>query len=263
MKKIIVSLLIVALPFYHLSAKDLVIEGVFQGKNLIIYNPFAATGVGFCIFEVSVNGNVITDEINSTSFEIDLAYFRLKKGDAVKVVIKHKDGCRPKIVNPHVLRPAATFTTTAITVDRTGALKWTTIEESAALPFYIQQFRWNKWIRIGIVQGKGNPGANNYSYKVNLHSGINKFRVMQLNYNNQPRYSLEAEYNNRLMAKVTFEPAKPKKNIIFSVETNYEIYDYYGKLRMKGYGRMIDLSKLEKGDYFLQYDNAIEKFSKK
>jgi hypothetical protein len=263
MKKIIVSLLILALPFYHLSAKELVIEGVYQGKNLIIYNPFAATGVGFCIYEVTVNGNIITDEINSTSFEIDMAYFRLKKGDPVTVVIKHKEGCNPKIVNPNVLRPASTFTTTAITVDRNGLLQWTTIEESAQLPFYIQQYRWNKWVRVGIEQGKGTPEANTYSYQVHLHSGINKFRVMQLNFNNQPRYSLEAEYNNRLMQPVTFEMAKTKKSIDFSGETDYEIYDYYGKLRLKGFGQTIDISKLEKGDYFLQYDNSIDKFSKK
>jgi len=263
MKKILVSLLIVALPLYQIQAKEIVIEGVFQGKNLIIYNPFAATGVGFCIYEVTVNGNIITDEINSTSFEIDMTYFRLQKGDPVKVVIKHKEGCIPKIVNPHVLRPAATFTTTAITVDRNGLLSWTTIEESASLPFYVQQFRWNKWVRVGIVQGKGTPGNNSYTYNVHLHSGINKFRVMQLNYNNQPRYSLEAEYNNRLMPTVTYTVNKSKKSIDFSAETDFEIYDYFGKLRAKGFGLTVDIDKLEKGDYFLQFDNSIEKFTKK
>ncbi len=263
MKKIIVSLLLATLPFYHLQAKDLVIEGVFQGKNVVIYNPFAATGVGFCIYEVTVNGHTITDEINSNSFEIDMSVFQLEIGAPVRVVIKHKEGCTPKVINPQVLKPAATFTVTSIAVKPNGTLTWTSIEESGSLPFYVQQYRWNKWRRVEIVQGKGTPGPNTYSAKVHLHSGVNRFRVMQRNYDGRPRYSLEAEYNNRLMPKVSFSPSKPKKIIEFSAETDYEIYDYYGKLRMRGYGKSIDISKLEKGEYFLQFDNTTEKFTKK
>ncbi len=263
MKKIIVSLIILALPFYNLSAKDLVIEGVYQGKNLVIYNPFAATGVGFCIYEVTVNGQTITDEINSNSFEIEMSVFQLKKGDPVKVIIKHKDGCKPKVINPQVLKPAATFTVTSIKVDKVGSLKWTTIEESGSLPFFVQQYRWNKWRRVAIIEGKGTSNANSYSAKVHLHSGVNRFRVMQRNFDGRPRYSLEAEYNNRLMSKLSFSPAKPKKLIEFSAQTDYEIYDYYGKLRLRGFGKTIDVSKLEKGEYFIQYDNTIDKFIKK
>ena len=263
MKKFIVSLLLAALPLYHLNAKELVIEGVFQGKNLVIYNPFAATGVGFCIYEVTVNGQTITDEINSNSFEIEMSVFQLKLGAPVKVIIKHKDGCTPKVINPQVLKPAATFTVTSITVDKSATLKWTTIEESGKLPFYVQQYRWNKWRRVAVIEGIGTTGPNNYSAKVHLHSGTNRFRVMQRNFDGRPRYSLETEYNNRLMAKVTFSPSKPKKEIIFSAKTDYEIYDYYGKLRLRGFADKVDVSKLEKGEYFLQFDNVVEKFTKK
>ena len=49
----------------------IILEGNYQGKNLYIQNPFGSGGVGFCVTEVLVNGNITTDEINSSAFEID------------------------------------------------------------------------------------------------------------------------------------------------------------------------------------------------
>jgi hypothetical protein len=53
------------------SAGVIVLEGNFQGKNLFIQNPFSEAGVGFCVFEVTVNDQIATDEINSSAFELD------------------------------------------------------------------------------------------------------------------------------------------------------------------------------------------------
>jgi hypothetical protein len=46
------------------SAGVIVLEGNYQGKNLFIQNPFSEAGVGFCVFEVTVNDQIATDEIN-------------------------------------------------------------------------------------------------------------------------------------------------------------------------------------------------------
>ncbi|MGB0425196.1 MAG: hypothetical protein ACPGED_12770, partial [Flavobacteriales bacterium] len=62
-----------------------VLSGVYQGKDLYVKNPFSADGVGFCVFEVLVNGEVTSDEVNSSAFAIDLSVFGLKQGDAVEV----------------------------------------------------------------------------------------------------------------------------------------------------------------------------------
>ena len=42
----------------------LILEGNYQGKNVYVQNPNAASGVGFCVSEVLVNGNITTDELN-------------------------------------------------------------------------------------------------------------------------------------------------------------------------------------------------------
>ena len=90
-------------------AGTLVLEGNYQGKNLFIQNPFSEAGVGFCVYEVTVNDQIATDEINSSAFEIDMGNFGLKIGDKVVVKIKHKDGCTPLVLNPRHTFLAAPF----------------------------------------------------------------------------------------------------------------------------------------------------------
>ena len=57
------------------SAEELVVKGTYQGENIYVKNPFAPSGVGFCAYEVTVNGTITTDEINSSAFEIDLSIY--------------------------------------------------------------------------------------------------------------------------------------------------------------------------------------------
>src|SRR5687767_7570800 len=83
----------------------IVLEGNYQGKTLYVQNPFGPGGVGFCVTEVKVNGNITTDETNSSAFEIDLKAQKLNPGDKIEVKIFHKDGCKPKVLNPEVLKP--------------------------------------------------------------------------------------------------------------------------------------------------------------
>ena len=58
------NLLVFLLVSGFAMAGNIVLEGNYQGKNLYVRNPFAGSGVGFCTFEVTVNGSVTTDEWN-------------------------------------------------------------------------------------------------------------------------------------------------------------------------------------------------------
>lgn len=238
------------------------LDGIFQGKNLYVVNPFAASNVGFCVYEVTVNGQVTTDEINSSAFEIDLSLFQLQLGDKVVIEIKHKDNCKPKVLNPEVLKPTSTFTVTSIDVGRDGKLNWETTGEAGKLQFNVQQFRWNKWVFVDEIEGKGTPGKNSYTVEVKPHSGENKFRVYQKDYTKKPRYSDEVVFRS-MSPPVTLDSKKVENELKFSSETMYEIYDYYGNLVLKGYGATVDVSKLQKGKYFVNYDNTMDEISKK
>src|SRR5687767_358583 len=149
----------------------IVLEGNYQGKPLYVQNPFGPGGVGFCVTEVKVNGNITTDETNSSAFEIDLKSQKLNPGEKVEVRILHKEGCKPKVLNPEVLKPRSTFEVVSMSADKDGTFKWSTRSETGKLAFVVEQFRWNKWVKVGEVEGKGTPSSNEYTFKVAPHSG--------------------------------------------------------------------------------------------
>jgi hypothetical protein len=254
---------IAALSTIPASAGVLVLEGHYQGKNIYIQNPFSEAGVGFCVFEITVNDLVATDEINSSAFEVDMNNFGLKLGDAVVVKIKHKDGCTPVVLNPEVLKPKSTFDIVKQSIASDGTYTWVTTNETGELPFIIEQKRWNKWVKVGEVPGVGKPGENTYTFKVIPHSGENIFRVKQTDLTKRARFSESVSYVTNI-PPVTWGPTKPKEEIVFSASTLYEVYDQYGNIVKRGYGDKLDVSTLKKGVYYLNYDNKTgETFTKR
>ena len=246
----------------QLFAGSIVVEGRYQQRNIYVVNPTAAAGVGFCVYEVTVNGEVSSDEINSQAFEIDLSIYGMKLGDPVVVVIKYKDGCEPKILNPGALEPQPTFECTSINLSPTGLLTWETTGEVGKLPFVVQQFKWNKWVNIGEVQGNGTSVKNSYQFQVNLTSGTNKCRIVQKSYEGNLRKSPTTEVKSTIPT-VTYVYNKKTKALDFSSETSYELYNVYGQIIKRGFGTSADVSSLARAEYYLSFDNQVEKFEKK
>jgi hypothetical protein len=245
-------------------AGTVVVEGHYQGKNLFVQNPFSEAGVGFCVYEVTVNDLIATDEINSSAFEIDLGVYNLKLGAAVSVKVKHKDGCSPTILNPEVLRPKSTFDIVSQSVSNDGTYKWIATNETGELMYVVEQKRWNKWVKCGEVMGLGTPGEHSYEFKVTAHSGENTFRVKQVDSTKRPRYSEAVKFTDTSIAPVTFTPTKPSKEIVFSRATLYEIFDQYGNIVKRGYADKVDVSTMKKDLYYLNYDVKMgETFIKK
>jgi len=269
MKQFLFTISLIITVFFNGLAQGgvIILEGNYQGKNLYVQNPFGSGGVGFCVTEVLVNGNITTDEVNSSAFEIDFKPHKLNVGEKVEIKVKHKEDCKPKVLNPEVLKPKSTFEVMSMTVDKDGTLKFSTKSETGKLDYAIEQFRWNKWVKVGEVPGVGTPGTNNYTFKITPHSGKNQVRVRQTDYSGQPRLSKPVDFMADA-AEVTFAPLKVAKEITFvagdkPVETMYEIYDQYGNVVKRGYGSTIDASNLTKGGYFLNYDNKMGEFIKK
>ncbi len=260
MKRILLQLLLL-LIVVSASAGEMVLRGTFQGENLYVKNPFASSGVGFCIYEVTVNGLTTTDEINSSAFEVNLSVYSFSIGQPVIVALRYKDDCLPKVLNPEVLDARATFQVQNIKLDG-DKLTWNTTGEAGTLPFIVEQFRWNKWVRVGQLEGKGSAATNSYGILVRLNSGENRFRVKQTDSKNKTRYSPEINTDAKI-PEVTFTPDRVDDVITFSAQTMYEIYDEFGGIVFKGYGNTIKVNGLQKGKYYLNYDNKMERFTKK
>ena len=248
------------------SHAALSIEGSYQGKNLYVQNPEDGDGFGFCATKVTVNGDVMPGGCSSNAFEIDFSLFNIEIGEPVFIVIEHSDGCKPTILNPEVLLPKSTFNTESITVSPSGALVWKTSNERGKLPFIVEQYRWNKWVQVGEVQGKGTSGTNTYEFQVAPHSGENTVRVVQIDHSGTKRSSKEVKFTSTVPA-IEKNPVKVKDVINFTaggkaIETKYEIYDAYGNIVKKGVGTSVPCGNLLKGAYYINFDNKTEKFFK-
>jgi len=231
------------------------LNGTYQGNDLYIVNPFADNTAEYCVTKVLVNGEVTADTINQSAFKIDLAVHHFKTGDTLKIVILHKSNCLPKVIAV----PAGFKSTTeisSISISNGGLITWKTKNEHAPLPFIIEQFRWNKWIKYGEVNGVGIPTENEYSFQAIVHHGENQFRVKQLN----EHYLSKTISRSFDTPEVKFEFHKRAKEIQFTGETMYEVYDSKGNVIKKGFGTKIDVCNLPKGKYYLNYDNSMAKF---
>ena len=231
-----------------------VYEGVYQGRDLYVKNPFASDGVGFCVFEVKVNGEVTTDEVNSSAFAIDLSLFDFNMGDPVEIVIRTKEDCEPRVINPKDILPRSTFELASMNLEADGSLSFATRNESGELPFVVEHFKWNKWTVVAGVEGKGaHEGENQYRVDVPLHSGENTFRIRQ----DGPEGSRisERQSMNSTQPAISIVDEKVFDTLKFSEQTAYEVFDPYGVLKAKGVGDSVDARSWKKGTYYVNFDN--------
>jgi len=249
------------------SFADLSLEGHYQGKNLFVQNPDDEDEFGFCVTSVTVNGDPVSDGVESSAFEIDFAEFDLKIGDPVFIVLIHGLGCKPKVLNPEVLKPKSTYEIVTISCEPDGKMTWTTKSESGKLAFVVEQFRWNKWVFLGEVDGEGTNKENSYNFVIIPHSGENKIRVSQTDYTNKKRPSKSVSFVNTTITEPQFSPKRVKKIIKFTskgspIETKFEIFDAFGNIVKKGFASEVDCTNLKKAAYYINYDNKSEKFIK-
>ena len=240
--------------------------GYYQGVNLLISNPAQNDGFGYCIYKVTVNGEILPATTQKNIFEIDFNLFNIKKEDPVFIVLEHTSGCTPKFLNPESLKSKSTFKCNNINVNQNGIIEWETIGESGKLDFVIEQYRWDKWVEEGKVLGKGLSGPNKYKFKLNLHSGMNRIRIAQYDNTNTGRFSNEV-YVESNVKEVFLSTSMVKDSVRFltgkeNVKSKFVIHDAYGNLLKVGVGETVDCSNLVNGVYYMSFDNKTEKFFK-
>lgn len=261
---------IIAVLFFVLSFNSIAslsIEGFYQGKNLYVQSSLCGDGFGFCATKVTVNGNIIPSQTGKGAFEINFNNFNFTIGEHVFIVIEHNTDCKPKIINPEVLLPNSTFVVESIKCNEKGELKWSTTNESGKLVYQIEQYKWNKWIVIGEVNGEGKSSKTDYSFDIIPHSGENKIRVSQTDNTGNKRTSKEIKFVSNVKSPelITENDYKSIKFVVNgkSVETKYEIFDAFGNILKKGLNDEVDFSNLEKGIYYVNFDNENQKIVKK
>jgi len=257
-----ILLFIILIPTVAL-ADAIVLTGHYQGMNLVIQNELAPYGVGYSTFKIDVNGFITTDEIQKDFFEINFEYLELNINDPITVTIHHESGAAPRVLNEMVIKPKSTFEIVDINVSEKHVLSWTTIKENGILPFVIEQYKWNKWVKIGEVNGLGKPEKTRYTFSVDPHSGENKFRVRQFDFTYKQKISPTASMVNPI-EKPFLIGSEIYNELEFSIKTHFEIFDINGKFLLRGHSKTVDFSEYEKGKkYYVNYDNIVGETIKK
>jgi len=237
-------------------------SGLYQGENLLVVNETNPDGVGFCCYEVRVNGQVTGDQVNSHAFEIDLRSQGIALGKGVAVRLLHRPGCAPRILNPEVIAPSPGFELISLEADDSGEVKWVTSEERGRMPFVLQQFKWGKWVDVVRIDGLGGPGERHYQTVIRPIRGENILRLTHLAPDGALEVKGEARFTSRTKA-LGFRYDHRQQRIAFTAETQYEVVDAFGTVVLQGHGKEVILRYLARGEYFVNYGARSETFKKR
>lgn len=116
-----------ALPALH--CQETVLDGFYKGRDIYILNP--QTGFGsFCTEKLYVNG-VKTPFQNASAFRVRLDTLGLRYGDSLRIEIRHKPDCKPRVIVENDYPSGRTFDMVSIAFDKQGVLHWTTKNETS------------------------------------------------------------------------------------------------------------------------------------
>ncbi len=245
-----------------LENAELLFHGNYSGQNIIVLNP--AKDNHFAVKEVYVNHIRFQDEIRTQAFEIDLQQFFLKEGDTLilKIIYSPEIGI-PSIYNPDALKRKNFFQFVNAWADKkTQQISWTIETNFLSESFELEHYRWDKWMTINLVQPEDMQTNNTFTTSFEPHSGRNLFRVKYIDSDGQIFYSNDIRYTSKIK-EVNLISDKVKDIIEFSDSTMYQLYNQNGVLVMDGLESAINVDFLEKGKYFLNYDNKTVVINKK
>ena len=251
--RLLIFLLISSLLMPAFATVDnLQVSGYYFGENLIVINPMI--GDHYAVESVKVNDIPTEDEINSSVFEIDFEALDLKIGSRVEVKISYVvSSVKPEIYNPEALEPESNFSFVGCSFDKKDQkIIWSIEGSPGEESFEIEHYRWEKWVRIGMVEPGESIAYNQYSKKVDAHSGKNLYRIKIIDSKGMINYSPALKYLSR-EAEIAIVNKKYDEEIVFSGSTMFQLYDEKGILIRSGISDRIDVRDLDEGKYWVNY----------
>lgn len=257
--KYILSVLFLLLPLLlQAQQQEVVLTGVYNGKNLYVQNPLSSNMKDYCTQEVWVNGERVFLNPRSSAFTVNLSHLKAQEPVAVKIL--YSSGCVPKVINPQVIRTRNNFRYLTIQVDQ-QKVEWLTAGELESGKFFVEKLTEQRWQPVVSVEAYGKDNSR-YQAVVEHHSGENQYRIKYLQEDGETFYSRVYNYESAI-EPVTFAPTRVSDKIYLSRETEYAVSDPKGNQLLQGIGKEISLGHLAPGLYYLNIDNRTEKFYKK
>jgi hypothetical protein len=237
------------------------LEGTYQGKSIYISNPSNAYGNEFAVISVKINGKSLLG-LDKTNVMVNLLGYGFGQYVSIEILYKTQGFPPPQVLNPAAIRSKSTFALLASDVTD-EYLSWKTRNENSEEPFIIERDigtgMWSDWVLVGTVKGKGSKVYNEYKFPIDHYPGVNKYRIKQRDGQYQYAYLPPIEYNSKT-EPVTLAEKKVTAKLKLSTKTNFEIYDQYGRLILKGSGKTIDVTGIASGTYFIKIENKTDTF---
>ncbi len=232
-------------------------SGLFSGKDLFVQNPFISREKGHCVKQLIINDSAFIFS-EGTVFLLDLKKLNYVDGDSVNITFVHDCGCKPKFLNPPHHLPTA-LKNSKLSLSEDSSLVFQSTEKIKSNTYYLQQFRWNRWNVIDTFIISRTDTVYYFQVKDFLHSGENRFRIADgASSFTQPLKISGFSTDDFIPAEAYIE-----NTISFPYNTCYEIWNELGSKILSGCGNHIDISKLYKGQFYLNYDNKTVKFIRK
>jgi hypothetical protein len=242
------------------SAAELVLHGVYQGKDIYVQNPYSKQEKEFCTLSVFVNDREVISNPTSSAYRISFSHLAI--GDIVVIKIHYREGCTPRIVNPDAIQPSGGFEFLTAQADR-NAVSWLTRGEMPGGKYLIERKAANnEWQVVKEVTYQEDAQAGNYATPIEHRGGENIYRIKYEGLNDVNAYSVSFSYTYK-EAPITFYPVEATRKLYLSEETDYLITDATGKKYKRGRGRIITIHNLKPGEYYLNYQERSERFVKK
>lgn len=258
MNKVYLYCLLLFLSFSS-QAQQLILKGVYRGKDVFIQNPYNSQKKSFCVQSIALNGKTVISSPNSSALSVDLSKFSLN--DSVSLIVFHYAECSPKVLNPRVLQPGSGFTIVRPTADNSSVSWITTGEQDKTAYFELEKWFLDGWKSIKRIDAKGDIDNNQYSIGVVHYAGENQFRIQYVT-NSNSIYSDSFDFYSSAEA-ISYYPVDEVDEIIsLSKATDYQIKDFEGKIYMQGYALDIFVRELKPGEYILVIENREETFFK-
>ena len=149
--------------------------------------------------------------------------------------------------------------TSFISIDSFAVLHW--VAKSFSI-YNIEQYKWNKWVKVGVVYRKDSVKNNEFNFQTTPHSGKNIFRIRQVEDGIYFHYQTAEFVNSELQIKILKNKNRLSDELEFNKETMYELYNKEGYIISEGKSKKIDLRQFDYGWYYLNYDNKMTEIKK-
>ncbi len=257
-RQIVLTAFFVIGSLHFLYGNEMILKGVYLGKNLYFENPVCGPDSSFSTRYVFVNNVLKLTNPTSSTYEVDLSEYPLNSDLEIKIV--YTDGYMPEAINPQVIKPKSLFNFEKLDINE-DSLTWVTAGEKGIHKFLIERRKDDNWLIVQTCDGKG-AAVNRYSMGISLDLGENRYRVKYIDGNGKSFYSgVVSLFNNK--SPVTFSTQDSSDKITLSRIAQYKVFDPDGRLLSSGKDKEIKLDSLKPGIYYLMINNRTESFVKK